>query len=614
MVSPTSTSSAMDAKRALPLLVESSDADQFALFPDEASDGVTITPEENSQLSPIYSQLYETYIARLSARLVHRFDITEPAARILTRRALVPLIHCFLDRLVRVAKAIDRAPGQLTVPRQELFPTLETIEAFEECAVANPAFNQSMISFVARVWQLPETDAVPLRQPFGPGPGFRNNLFRLHGRTLFGAIRTAWLRFLASLPRSRFPALTMSNDGGALFERGFYATYLKDITPQWPLTVGKIDTVLREQLFSDELIDLEALDRFIALIDLAPMEKKRATALFNEFVQAYYPPSLLESIPENMSRALRVYQGFNDRALFSSSGRNSRSTYLVAGAKQRGIALIDSQHGGNYGYLKEVSVFIELEYPGVDQFLSWGWSRLPDRSSFRSLAVVGLPSPWLSERKHYWTTMKIGGDRDFDVLLMSNMLKRFPAAPPGASRIDLVSEFAASLKQFVQEASQHKVRILHKPYNATTVNLLPKTMQELEAIGGSQYLCLTQLDKGLTRELVQACHVVVWDTPGTGFIECLASKIPTLVYWPRTSTEEEAWVKPIFLELECLGIVHREVDTLIAELDRFKESPESWMAHPDRVSLVDRFCREFAWTSDDWPRYWRRYLDGLAKW
>ncbi|HIO56646.1 MAG TPA: hypothetical protein EYN31_06360 [Candidatus Marinimicrobia bacterium] len=144
------------------------------------------------------------------------------------------------------------------------------------------------------------------------------------------------------------------------------------------------------------------------------------------------------------------------------------------------------------------------------------------------------------------------------------------------------------------------------------MNLLAKTMQELESIGGLHYFCERQLDKGLTYELVERCHVVLWDQPGTGFLECLSSQIPTMVYWLRLYNHEEAWVQPIFTELERLGIVHRSVDALLDELQRFKKSPHAWMNDPERASLISRFCREFAWTSDDWPEHWQRYLDGLS--
>jgi putative transferase (TIGR04331 family) len=256
---------------------------------------------------------------------------------------------------------------------------------------------------------------------------------------------------------------------------------------------------------------------------------------------------------------------------------------------------------------------LELEYADVDEFVSWGWSQLPDHPALNGIAVNDLPSPWLSERKRYWAGLNSGGEREYDFLLMPNMVKRFPAAPHGAStsRIDLVEELACSLKDLVRKVTEKGLRILHKPYNPTTVKVMAKTMKELESIGGNKYSCFQQLDKGLTYELLQQCHVVLWDQPGTGFLECISSNIPTMVYWPRIYSQEEEWAKPIFLELEQQGIIHRNTDSLIEEMLRFKKSSLLWMNDPRRLSLINRFCREFAWASEGWPEYWRQYLDGL---
>ncbi len=608
------TSSVAVSMRAIPLLAESSQPEQFALFPCEYGGGVIIAQEEMLQLSRIYSPIYEACIFRLSGRLVDQFDIAESAASVLARHALVPLLHCFLDRLVRVKKAIDCASGQLVTPRQKLLPTTETIEAFNQCAVAGPAFNQLMIWFVGRVWQLPESDPVPAQQEFGSQVGFKNNLFRLYPRTLWRVIREVGLRLFELLPRTRFPALTMANATGAFREHGFYLKYLTDVSPKWPLASVGIDRELRVKLLSDDFIEGSDLNDLFVKLELGAFERKRARLLLVEFVRNYYPPSLLEAIPANLNRALRVLHPLKRKALISSDGRDSRSAYIVAGAKQMGLSIIDHQHGGHYGYLEDVSVILELEYPGVDQFVSWGWSRLPTHPAVKGMSVVELPSPWLSERKRYWAGLSLDGEKEYDFLLMSNMVKRFPAAPQGAStsRIDLIQEFAESLKHLVRKTVERGVRTFHKPYNVTTVNLLAKTMQELESIGGAHYFCEQQLDKGLTHELVQRCHVVLWDQPGTGFLECLSSNIPTMVYWPRTYCREEAWVESLFLQLEQLGVVHRHVETLIEEIRIFKKSPHSWMNHPERVALIDRFCRMFAWTSDEWPECWRRYFDGLS--
>ncbi|HQS58896.1 MAG TPA: hypothetical protein PLU16_10930 [Gallionellaceae bacterium] len=597
-----------------PLLIESSNPEQIALFPSESGGGVKISNTEMLQLSQDYSGIYEIYISRMSASLVRNFDIKETAARLLARRALVPLIHCFLDRLVRMKKAIDSVSEQLSTPRQELYPAPEMIEAFEECAVSNPAFNQSMIGFLGRIWMLPESDPVPQEPQIGPQVGFKNNLFRLYKRHPWRLIKKIVLRLLSRLPKSRFPALSMANATGAFFEHGFYFQYLSEVGTRYEPKKGVRNNELRESVFSDGYVKHAEWAEFLCKLGLSEKEQERTCQAFKEYLNFYYPASLFEAVPENMLHAVQTLQMYKKTALITSSGQCSNGSYFVAAAKQAGLYIVDHQHGGHYGYIKDVSVILELEYPGVDQFISWGWSRLPEHAALKNLSVIDLPSPWLSERKKYWAKLTLGVGKKFDLLLMPNMVKRFPGAPHGAStsRIDLVQSLANSLMDLVSRVTEKGLSILHKPYNPTTVKMMARTMRELELIGGDNYSCDQQLNKGLTYELLQQCHVVLWDQPGTGFLECISSNIPTMVYWTRIYSQEEEWAKPIFFELEQLGIIHRNTDSLIEEMHNFKKSPSLWMANPERVSLINRFCREYAWADEQWPVYWRRYLDGLT--
>ena len=250
---------------------------------------------------------------------------------------------------------------------------------------------------------------------------------------------------------------------------------------------------------------------------------------------------------------------------------------------------------------------LKKQYPGRKLIMVVSWPE------------VFLNHPYIDKvyslGNHPYFYEKYIENKEFDILMMPNMIKRFPPAPCGASitSIDTIQEVAISITNFVHQATKKKLSILHKPYNPATVKLLAKTMRELERIGGSLYHCEQQLDKGLTFELLNRCSVVVWDQPGTGFLECLSSKIPTMVLWPRIFNQEENWVKPIFLELEKKGIIHRAAKTLVEEIHLFKLSPTLWMQDAKRVSLVDRFCEKFASTDEKWPVHWRRYFDGLSK-
>ncbi len=598
----------------IPLLAEAHNNTQFAIFPGESNPGVILSQEEVLELSHIYSNLYEIYISRLSVKLVEEFGLTKSVASILVRRALVPLLHCFLDRLIRVKKAIDIVPGQLTIPKQALFPSLDTVEEFQQCAVDNPVFNQSITGFIGGIWQLPKSESVPDRPIYKSQVDFKNNLSQLYKRTFSVIIKKILLRFLNRLPLSRFPALTMANAQETLIDHGFYTRFFEDVSPKWELDAKPKNIIFRKKLLSKKFVDSKELNDFFNLNGLNESEKNNAIVLLSEFLQIYYPSTLLESISNNLSHALYSLQGFENKKVLMTSGRCTRSEYVIAAAKQKGFFVVDYQHGGHYGYFEDVSVINELEYYGIDQFVSWGWTKLSKSIPNKKMLVTPLPSPWLTGRKRYWRRLDVNRSKQYDILLMPNMVKRFTGAPQGASssRIDLIKEMSSFLLSIVRQSSENGVNLLHKPYNTTTIGLLRNTLKEMKVIGGSLYSCEKQLDKGLTYELLQRCHVVVWDQPGTGFLECLSSGIPTMIYWPRTYCREEKWVQADFKELEFNGVVHRDVSSLVGEILKFKQSPELWMKNQERILVINRFCHKFAWVSDDWPNQWKSYLKKLG--
>jgi putative transferase (TIGR04331 family) len=599
----------------IPIKVESESVDEFGLFPNEAGGGIVISQEEMRKLSLSYSKLYEVYIASLSTRFMENFDISRPAACTLVRHAFVPLMFCFMDRLVRINKLLSDFSGQFVLPNQHQSHTFELIEDFQESSLNSPEFNQYLIWFIGRIWNFREVKLNIKQTSYDTHqPGFKNNIFRLYRRTPLRLLRILYISILKLINKPELPALTMSNNSNAFRYYGFYAKYLNSLNFSLPDTDIKIDDNLRKKLFTDNLISTTELNEFFDSLGFGSTEKKRSVILFKEFIQLHYPTSLLEAIPQNIKPALDAINSFKSTVLVSSGSRSTSSTYIFAAAKEEGRFIVDCQHGGYYGYIDNWPLVSELEYPGIDQFVSWGWTRAPQQVIGNGFTIADLPSPWLSERKKYWKRLKLSVDKEYDFLFMSTKVKRFSVSPQGGLLArDLLQKTAKDLKGLVDKITSNQYKILHKPCDVTTVKLLSKTMDELLIIGGAKYDVITKLDKGLTYELLNKCNVVLWDQPGTGFLECLSSGIPTMLSWKRTSSSEEEWTKPIFQELEKCGIIHRDDDTLVTEMKRFKESPKLWMSTPERVELVNRFCRQFAWASMDWPKYWRKYFDDITE-
>ncbi|WP_245667211.1 hypothetical protein [Leptospira tipperaryensis] len=299
--------------------------------------------------------------------------------------------------------------------------------------------------------------------------------------------------------------------------------------------------------------------------------------------------------------------------LFSSGDGDTFSTYLIASAKGNGFKIIKAQHGGHYGYYRDNRPALDIELPSTDIFLTWGWTKMHSGAQLEKIESIPMPSPWLSERKLYWKGRKIDDRRKYDLLWMPQMMKRFVGAPQGASSIrrDVIQDFSKFMISMARGIREKNLKAFIKPYNATTVALLQKTYQTIENEGSNCITVSNSFDKGLTRELLQDCSIVLWDQPGTGFLECLSCEIPTLVYWDRLYCEEEEWTKSDFELLENYGIIHRSISSLLEEATLLLKDPTAWMENKDRKFVVDSFCRKYALTSENWSRDWVSYLRSL---
>jgi putative transferase (TIGR04331 family) len=577
--------------------------------------GVVLEKLEILELSEHLAYLYIELIEKLTSVYSSKYDIPRDALRIILRTAIVPIAHCFFERLIRLNKIVTNSKCRPIVAAQALFAIPNTIEEFHG-SVNTKQFNQSVISLLAEVWGLECFDGnqvveLNLVQP----TSFTNNLFKINNNKfsldkILGRITryTKWVP-----PFGRFPVLTFSNSTGALNKRFFYLMNFKEIGGNWIQEPVKADLALRETMFNESQLTSNAINSFLSNYGFSDKQKHAIAILYFKFYRNSLPLQFLEGFQNNYNSAHKVLLPFKVKALLFSGEFGTRSTFILGNAKSMGFKIICAQHGGHYGYLKDVSPILENEWARCDEFLTWGWAKLPNHPAINNLITKPLPSPWLSERKFYWKDFAIGGHKPFDILWMPNMMKQFTGAPQGASSIrrDVIDHFSNSMIDFVRNAAKSKIRVYCKPYNQTTVNLMAATYDSMRDIGGEFFVCADQFDKGLAYELLNKCNLALWDQPGTGFLECISCNIPTMILWQRIYCEEEDWCIDDFNYLEEVGLIHRTPQSLINEIQNFLLDPLAWMSDLHRKLAVQSFTNKYALTDDQWWKTWRTYLKQL---
>ena len=590
---------------------------EFGLFPTESKDGVSLEKKEILELSEALSFIYAEVIENVSLKFSKENLIDQKATRVICRRALVPILHCFFERLIRINKAFNFYSVKKFSNKKSLFITPNTIEDFET-QIKTVQFNDFIISYLSSIWELERVQKNQKVKHLNiKKVKYKNHLFaisnhiRFISRLMYTSSKlTIWIPAF-----ERFPVLNFANDERYFDLGGFYFKYFKRINNKWQLNQPNFNESQKRFFFTMDLIKTKSVLKALKDFSFSPKQIDIIFRLLLKFIANSFPIQFMENLNNNYAESQKLLIPFSSKYLFASSFSDTRSILIIAAAKANNFNIVGVQHGGHYGYFKDVSSILENELPYVDHFLTWGWKKLPRHLALKSIDTSVLPSPWLSERREFFKNIKVGGDKSFDIIWMPQMMKPHSASPRGISsiRLDVIQEFSEEMINFASLASKEKIKIYCKPYNYETTFLMKKTYQQLSDIGGINFQYANNFDKGLSHGLINKGHLFFWDQPSTGFLECLACGIPTMVLWTRLFCEEVDWCRKDFRELEKIGVIHQTPENLIKELKIFLKDPVLWMNNPYRKVIVNKFTNKFALTNDKWCLVWRDYLRKLKE-
>lgn len=606
--------------RLLVAFSENDDSSTAPLFSSERREGVSLSQQRLTELSRLYSSFYARLVAAVSDGL-RAGGLTEAASPVLVRASVVPAAHFLIDRLTRMDLLLRRESGPFAVPDGRPVEGIGDILSFRRAIILSEEFNQHVLWRVAPLLGLERAAARPAIDR-SPGPFYFVNR-NFEGSTLVQRARRRALetagRFLRGMGLGHpVPVLSMAYHTEPLRNEGFYFLRLEAVRGRLRPVEPAKDARTRAVVAATAAEARAGASEMLRAAGFSRSEAyEGAVKELGAFLAEHYPAALLEGAADNMARAGEVLAPFGRRPLVVAEGNDDESQLLIAAARECGHAVIGVQHGGHSGYIDDHVGAVEIDYPCYDRFVSWGWDTMPDMDVCRSIPVTPLPSPWLSERARHWSRALPARRRDprgkpFAFLLMSNKIYPFPPSPSGASvsRTDRLAETCASLSALVGVCQARGVRLLHKLYDAETERLMAGALAA--ATRSPAYASAGTRDKGLSAGLLERCGVVLWDQPGTGFLECLAAGIPTMTLWPRHYNHEEARWRPLFAEMEDAGLVSRTPMAVLDSWERFHRDPASWIADSRRMEVSARFQRRFGWSETGWARRWRAFLDEQA--
>lgn len=590
------------------------DTPHVLAFPTEDGRGLALEPRDTQALLERPSTYYAALSRSIAERMAGELEVGHAAASVLARDPTVLLTYLFLDRAVRVLRLVQReGVDTLAVPDVRDDPA-DRLEWLRVRSSTSAVFNQMVLSRAAEAWGLPRVDfsgEFPA-EPASPKKAALNNNFTAPSV----ARRVQWkLCRLLSRRWGRIPTsgLSYSTEN---FLNGFmfWPGRLADLGGVFP-PLRPVDAALRRRVLAAAIEACAPewralLESFGASAEVS----ERSVPIWRDFVVLHYPTTLLEDAPANLATASAELRPFRRSALLFSETGDTRSQTMLAAAREAGLRVVGFQHGAHYGFAPH-AVFVEQEFAHCDAFVGWGWTELPNHPLTRNVKTISMPAPWLSDRGRRWRSLLTRpSTKRWDVLLMTDKFFKFPPTlyTNRAGRMDFLADYCRNLEQVVRALTGEGLTVLHHPFDRMSAAVQAGTLARLERELDGRYVLDGCFDKGLTAELIGKAKLTVWDEPGTGWFECLIAGVPSLLMWPRLPVAEEPYARPLFDSVERVGVSHHKAESLAAEAARCAADPRAWLSRPDRAAAVGALCRRYAWTQDDWPKPWARFVKELA--
>ncbi|MDD5240737.1 MAG: LIC12162 family protein [Sulfuricella sp.] len=343
----------------------------------------------------------------------------------------------------------------------------------------------------------------------------------------------------------------------------------------------------------------------IILDDLAYDAKRRSALFFNEgddefevllaaLIPEQLPKLYLEGYADMHKRAMNAYPK-KPELIFTANAfsENEAFKFWTACQAEAGTKFVISQHGGHYG----TGLWSSTENHEIkiaDTYFSWGWR------SESNLNVephpVGKLAP-LGKRKK--------AHNDGPILWVANTWPRYPY-------ISMSIPVASQMLTYLDEQKRFMHGLSQSAGDALLLRLHPMDYGWHAKARWAEWFPRLKVYQGperLSQQLL-GCRLFVGTNNATTFLETLAANIPTIIFWNPDHWELRDSALPYFNELRRAGILHDTPESAADKVNEVYRNPDLWWRQTEPQRAREVFCAEFAQTSDEWMKDWRR---GFAK-
>lgn len=261
---------------------------------------------------------------------------------------------------------------------------------------------------------------------------------------------------------------------------------------------------------------------------------------------------------------------------------------------EKGLTLLGTQHGGNYGIQKNL-FSEEHELAIVDYYYSWGWIKKKSQSK-----IIPMPSTKFTGRK------KLNANNSHKDILFGcasspRYLYQYPNLP-----IDHKEYLNWQIRFYKAINSSLRSKILFRPhtedYGWSFIDRLKSEINEVRISSNKMSFF----------DSLSMARIYVCDHISTTYIEALSANKPTILFYNPSSFKIRPESIKYFNLLEKVGILHKNPENASKTIDFIYDDIETWWNDKSRQKAIEIFCQRFAFSSLNDYKSWENELHRIG--
>jgi putative transferase (TIGR04331 family) len=327
----------------------------------------------------------------------------------------------------------------------------------------------------------------------------------------------------------------------------------------------------------------------------SPSVDNEFESLLDDMLAGLIPKCYVEDYASINQNCLKVFSNA-PKAIFTANFIFDEGLkFWMAFNVEKGAKLVATQHGGGYGSHRW-SFFESHEIKISDRYFSWGWE------------TKGLPNivPMASGMLNYAKELIKPNPNGFIVWVTYSV--------PLYTRIHISDILGPEMPSYL-----HDQECFLRSVSAEVHDLLLLRLYMHEQ-GWSQLERWKNIDPTLNcyrgnqtlHQQLNKSRLCITTTNSTVVLETFAANFPTILFWDPKVREVRMSAQPYFEGLRQAGILHDTPESAAEKVNEVYEDPLSWWSSPEVQVAKDKFCQQFAHTSDKWLSQWKEELLKIA--